>query len=280
MSDALLHFGGRRGFLQRTLAELSALLELSATADESARNSGLLQILDPRVKLGAAILLIMAAIAFHRWEVMLGVFAFSALLAFASGLPMRRLAMVWFSASLFTGIIALPALVVTPGEPVARIPWLDWPITASGLRSAGFLMGRVLATTTTCTALMLSTPWNRLLKAMRGFRLPGVAVVLIGTTYRYIFQFVQLAMDMIESKRSRAAGPIPQEERRRIAIASAGVLMSKAFELNSEVHLAMQARGYRHEVYLLDELSMRGRDWLASAMIAVALAVFFLMVNR
>ncbi|MEP7364459.1 MAG: energy-coupling factor transporter transmembrane component T [Acidobacteriota bacterium] len=281
MSDALLHLGGRRGFLQRTLAELSALLELSATADESARKSGLLQSLDARVKLAAAVLLIVAATASHHWEVMLGVMALGVLLATASGLPMRRITRVWLSALLFTGIIALPALVLTPGPAVAVVPGTAWPITATGLRSAGFLLGRVLATTTICSALMLSTPWHHLLKAMRVFRLPVVAVVLIGTTYRYIFLFVQLAMDMMESKRSRVAAPLPSVDRRRMAIASAGVLMSKAFELNSEVHLAMQARGYRHEVYLLDELSMRARDWFAAFLVLSAslAALAFLTVR-
>ena len=278
MSDALLHFGGPRGFLQRTLAELAALLELSATADDAARQSGLLQSLDARVKLAAALSLILAATASHRWEVMLGVTAFGVALAALSHLPMRRIARVWMSALLFTGLIALPALILTPGPAIAQVPGTNLPITATGLRSAGFLLGRVLATTTICSALMLSTPWNQLLKAMRVFRLPVVAVVLIGTTYRYIFLFVQLAMDMIQSKRSRVAGPLPPIERRRIAIASAGVLMSKAFEINTEVHLAMQARGYRHEVFLLNELAMRPRDWFAASLVLLA-GLAFLMVQ-
>jgi cobalt/nickel transport system permease protein len=280
MSDALHHFSGwRKGFLQRTLAELSALLELSAVADDAARKHGLLQCLDARVKLAAAVLLIVAATASRRWEVICAVMAAGVLLAALSSLPMGRIARVWMSAMLFTGAIALPALVLTPGEVIARLPFTNWPITTQGLKSAGFLIGRVLATTTICSALMLSTPWNHLLKAMRVFRLPVVAVVLIGTTYRYIFLFVQLAMDMMESKRSRVAGPLPSLDRRRMAIASAGVLMSKAFELNSEVHLAMQARGYRHEIFLMEELSMRTRDWFVAALIALA-SFAFLMVTR
>ena len=280
MSDALHHFSGwRKGFLQRTLAELSALLELSAVADDAARKHGLLQCLDARVKLAAAVLLSVAATASRRWEVICAVMAAGVLLAALSSLPMGRIARVWMSAMLFTGVIALPALVLTPGEVIARLPFTNWPITTQGLKSAGFLIGRVLATTTICSALMLSTPWNHLLKAMRVFRLPVVAVVLIGTTYRYIFLFVQLAMDMMESKRSRVAGPLPSLDRRRMAIASAGVLMSKAFELNSEVHLAMQARGYRHEIFLMEELSMRTRDWFVAALIALA-SFAFLMVTR
>jgi cobalt ECF transporter T component CbiQ len=265
--------------LQRTLLELAALLDLSAAADESARKSGLLQSLDARVKLAAAVLLIVAATASHRWEPIAGVVATGVLLAAVSSLPMTRIARVWMSAAFFTTLIALPSLFLTPGDALARVPYLNWSVSANGLRSAGFLIGRVLAATTICSTLMLSTPWPRLLKALRSLRVPVVAVVLIGTTYRYIFLFVQLAMDMMESKRSRVAGPLPESERRRMAIASAGVLMSKAFELNSEVHLAMQARGFRHEILLMEEPSMRARDWFAGLIALSAAAVLF-MVNR
>jgi len=279
MSDPLQHLlTSQGGFLNRTLAGLGALLDMSAAADDSARRGGLLQGLDARVKLGAAASLIGTAAWAARWEPIAGVVAVAALLALASNLPLGAIGKVWTSALFFTGLVALPAIVLTPGVELARVPWTNWPITEQGLRGAGFLVGRALASTAVCSVLMLSTPWNHLLKAMRLFRLPVVVVVLIGTTFRYIFLFVQLAMDMLESKRSRVAGPLPPPERRRMAIASAGVLMSKAFELNSEVHLAMQARGFRHEVRLLEEFSLRLRDYVALAVMALA-GFAFLMVE-
>ena len=54
-------------------------------------------------------------------------------------------------------------------------------------------------------------------------------------------------------------------EQRRLAVASSGVLLSKTLHLSGEVYLAMQARGFRGEVYLLDDFQMRSLDWLALA---------------
>jgi energy-coupling factor transporter transmembrane protein EcfT len=53
-----------------------------------------------------------------------------------------------------------------------------------------------------------------------------------------------------------------------MAISSGGVLIAKAFQLSGEVYLAMQARGFRGEVYVLDEFQMNGRDWAALALFA------------
>ena len=50
-----------------------------------------------------------------------------------------------------------------------------------------------------------------------------------------------------------------------MAISSAGVLLSKSYRLSGEVYLAMQSRGFRGEVYVLDDFHMRGRDWMALA---------------
>ena len=66
-------------------------------------------------------------------------------------------------------------------------------------------------------------------------------------------------------------------DRRRLAAATAGVLLGKSLSVSSEVHLAMQARGFRGEVHLLEDLRMRWNDWIplgASAAVAGA-AIWF-----
>ena len=62
---------------------------------------------------------------------------------------------------------------------------------------------------------------------------------------------------MFESRRSRLVGELSGPDRRRIAVNSIGVLLNKTFVLSSDVYLAMQSRGYRGEVYLLDDFVMR-----------------------
>lgn len=273
MSEGLHHLVHRRkGFLDRTIAELAHVLDRSFSAELSAAAGGLLQQTDARLKLAAAGILILTAAAAQSLWLILSIWLLAVSLALASRVKLRDLATLWTGVLLFTGVIALPALFLTPGDSLWRVPGLAQGLTAQGLKTATYLLARALTTSTLGSVLVSTTPWSHLLRAMRAFRLPIVAVVLIGMTYRYIFLFIQTTMDMLEGRQSRLAGELPARERRAMALATVGVLMSKAFELSSDIHLAMQARGYRGEVYALDENPLRAREWALLAGLALASA--------
>ena len=128
--------------------------------------------------------------------------------------------------------------------------------------------------------LILCTPWTHVLKALRVLRVPVVFVVILGMTFRYIFLLLQTARDMFESRQSRMVGELESADRRRLAAASVGVLLSKTLRLSGDVYMAMQSRGFRGEVYTLDEFAMRGRDWAALAgFLATAALAFWLGRN-
>jgi len=182
---------------------------------------------------------------------------------------------VWVVILLFTGVIALPAPFVTPGEVVYQLPWLGWTVTLQGLTSAAYLVLRVETAATLCVLLVLTTRWSQILKALRVLRVPVVLVAILGMTYRYVFLLLQSAHDMFESRRSRMVGELTGRERRRVAAASAGVLMSRTFDLSSDVYLAMQSRGFRGDVYLLDESRMAALDWMTLAGFALISAAAF-----
>lgn len=108
---------------------------------------------------------------------------------------------------------------------------------------------------------MLTTPWPWVLKALRIFRCPVILVAILGMTYRYIFVILQTALEMFEARESRTVGVLPPSERRRLASSAAGVLLSKSIHMGNEVHLAMQSRGFRGEVHLLQDFRARPSDW-------------------
>jgi cobalt ECF transporter T component CbiQ len=266
----------RAGFVEKTVEGLAAAMERSLYAEELARQDGLLQRLDPRVKLVGLLALVVAAALSRSILVILGLFAVALLLAWRSRVPLRTLATrVWVGALLFTGMIALPAIFITPGRVAYRLPLLDWPITAQGLGAAAYLITRVETAATFSLLLILCTPWTQVLKAMRVLRVPVVFVVILGMTYRYIFVMLQTARDMLESRQSRMVGALEGSDRRRLASASVGVLLGKSFQLSSEVYLAMLSRGFRGEVYTLDDFQMRRRDWVALGGFAGVAALAF-----
>jgi cobalt/nickel transport system permease protein len=249
-----------QGYIERTIASLIAASERAAIAEQVAFSEGALQRVDPRVKVAGLFALIIAVAASRRLGVIAGLFLVAAVLAAASHVRMRRLAgWVWLPVLLFTGAIALPAIFLTPGNPIAFFGVTA--ITEPGLRAAGFLIERAETASTLSALLVLTTPWPWVLKALRIFRCPMIVVAILGMTYRYIFVILQTALEMFEARQSRTVGVMPASERRRLASSAAGVLLSKSVQMSGEVHQAMRSRGFRGEIHLLEDFRARAGDW-------------------
>jgi energy-coupling factor transporter transmembrane protein EcfT len=187
---------------------------------------------------------------------------------------------VWFGALAFTGIIALPALFLTPGRIMGQLPLLHWTITWQGAHTALRLIARAETASTLAILLVLTTPWTHVLKALRVLRVPVVIVVILGMTHRYIFLLLHIARDYFEARRCRLIGHLDGPDRRRIAAAGAGVLLERSLQLSDDVYLAMQARGFRGEVYVLDDFRMRRRDWCALAVFLIVTLMALLVSQR
>ena len=256
----------RKDFVERTLAGLLGAIEQSLQAEALASRRGLLQSLDARVKVVGLFALIIAAALSHSLAVIGAIFLLAVALALLSRVPLGTLAArQWLPVFAFTGWVALPAIFLTPGPVIARLPLLNWEITATGTRSALYLISRVETAATLALLLVLCTSWPQVLKALRSLGVPVVVVVMLGMTHRYIFLLLQSAHDLFQARRSRIVARLDGAARRKLATTSAGVLLGKSLHLSGEVFLAMQSRGFRGEVYTLDEFEMKARDWLALA---------------
>ena len=266
-----------RGVVERSLASFVDALEHAFYAEESAKKNGLLQKLDPRIKIAAVFPLIVIAALARRLGVIVALFATAVVLALLSRVPLATLAKrVWLGVLTFTGFISFPALFLTPGVAIYTLPLLGWSVTEQGLRAAMYLIMRAETAATFSVLLVLCTPWSFVLKALRVLRLPIVLVVILGITYRYIFLFLRNAHDMFMSRKSRLVGHLDGREQRRAATASAGVLMSKTIQLSGDVYLAMRSRGFQGEVYVLDEFQTHWFDWaMLVVFISIALLAFW-----
>lgn len=264
------------GVLGKTVRGFTEALAQTLESEECARQRGLLQALDPRVKLVGLLALVVAAALSRKLAVMAALFGLGIVLAVASRLSLWALAKrVWLVAFGFTFMIAAPALFLTPGEVVYRLGWLA--ITAQGVRSALVLVARVETAVTLSTLLVLTTPWMHLLKALRTLLVPVEVILLLAMTHRYVVLLTETANAMFESRQSRMVGRLNGQQQRRLMVNTGGVLLSKTMELGNQVFLAMLARGFRGEVRLLHEFRLRGWDYLAisgfaAALVAAALA--------
>lgn len=272
--------GNPRGFIERTLVSLAEKLERAIFAEQLARTDGFLQKIDPRVKIVGILLMIISATLARNFFTIWLIFFAAILLAAISRVPIRVLAArAWLGALIFTGLIAFPVIFITPGEAIYNTPFVNLTITKQGLTSAIYLISRVETTVTLSLLLVLCTLWTHLLKALRILRVPVVFVVILGMTYRYLFVMLETAQNMFEARKSRLIGELSSSEKRRIASASIGVLLTKSLHLNNEIYLAMQSRGFRGEVYTLDDFEMKRRDWFFLFIFLIA-AVLTIWLGR
>jgi cobalt/nickel transport system permease protein len=271
-------------FFEKTLNQLTGTLEETLFAEEIARGKGLLQSLDPRVKLLGALALLIAASLSRSLPVLAGLYLLTLPVAAASRVPpgyyFKR---VWVFMPFFTGIIALPALFspLSPGAPLITLIDLTSPrvylaITIPGVLTVAFLLLRVTTSVSIAVLLILTMRWEVLLKALRVLRMPQGLVLVLGMTYRYIYLLLHTANDIFLARQSRLVGRISGVEGRRWLAATLGTLFAKSYMLSDEIYQAMQSRGFCGEAQLIDTFAWRSADWLwlATFLLVAAAAVW------
>ena len=262
----------RSSFVERTLVDINHTLEQSVFAERFARGPGLLQALDPRLKILSLLLVLLAVSLSRSLPVILILYFLALALAYFSKIPLAFFVKrVWLLIPFFTGVIALPALFITPGAVLAHLP-LGLVITQTGLTTALFLLLRVGTSVSAALLLVLTTPWNSVLKALGVLRVPAVIILILGITYRYIHLLLHLTNDMFLSRKSRLLRRMNGPEERRLIAATSGTLLNKSLQVSSEVYLAMQSRGFRNYPRTLDTFKMRTIDWLAGTLVVITAA--------
>jgi cobalt/nickel transport system permease protein len=251
----------RSNVLEHTLHRISESLERGLFAEEISSRSGLLQSLDPRVKVIATLALLLGVSLSRSLAVIAALYALALLLAWRSAVPagffIKR---VWLTLPFFTGLVILPALFITPGPTLVQLP-LGLEITRTGLNTVLFLLLRVSTSVSLTLLLILTTPWNAVLAALSVLRVPDVFVLILGMTYRYIYLLLHTANDMFLSRQSRVVGRLDSAEERRMLAAISATLLSKTLAMSSEVYLAMQSRGFRGSIVTLKPFRLLPRDW-------------------
>jgi cobalt ECF transporter T component CbiQ len=259
----------RRGLLEATTLGFARAITRAMLSEHTAQQRGLLQALDPRVRVIGLLVLVVAVTLVHKIAIVLTLFVAAALLAVVSNVSLLMLVRrVWLVVLAFTGVIALPALFVTPGDVIATSG--QFVITQQGLRAAGLLVLRVETAVTLTTLLVVCTPWAHVLKALRALGLPKEAITMLAMTYRYVFLLVETATQMFDSRRSRTVGVLAPQEQRRMLARTAGVLLSKSVETGNEVYLAMRSRGFSGEVQVMSEFQLTAGDYAALLMFLAA----------
>jgi len=281
-------------FLDRTLKAVTGLMAEFVFSEGYTRKAGLLQGLDPRLKLIGLLSLVAGVSLLHSLTAVYGMCVLALVLAVLSRIgAVFFLKRVWLVLPLFAGVIALPATLnlFTPGELLWKIGELESSyrfgpygipkeigFTKQGLTVALFLVGRVGASLSLVLLLTLTTPWASILKAVRSLGVPQLYVQTLGMALRYLMLLSQIVEEMYTAKKSRTLRAGKTRVERRWIAGQVGALFTRSMHLSSEVHRAMIARGYQGEVKILNTFRVRTRDylWLAFCVgLSAALVYFF-----
>jgi cobalt/nickel transport system permease protein len=269
------------GFLARTVSGITGALEQTIFSEEQARLHGLVQQIDPRVKLLCLLAMIVTAALVRHLPGLIALYAVTIGLAVSSRLAIGPFLMrSLVGATLFSAMVAVPALFIVPGQPLLVVQFptgFAIAISDHGLASAVMLVARVATSVSLAIVLVLTTRWAQLLRSLESLRVPQAFVVVLGMTYRYLFLILRLANDMFMARSSRSIGQTSGEQDRHWLGSAGGALVGKSMKMSEDVYLAMRARGYSGEVRTIDQFHTRDIDWLFVAMTTVVIAGVLLL---
>jgi cobalt ECF transporter T component CbiQ len=267
---------GRTDFAQKTLRHVAFVVRESMGRDEPV-GTGPLRQADPRVKLLAMLVLLLAVSIVHSPITLALSYLTLVGVALASRVPLGTfVGRVWLSVAVFTGVAVAPATlsVITPGTVVVPLSaGGDLGLTSQGLTAAALVIGRVICSVSIVLLVILTSSWTGVLAALGALGVPRMFVAVIAMAYRYLFVLTGSVIDMFEARAARTIGRISHDSQsRRFVGAAVGTLFGRAGHLADEVHLAMIARGYRGRHYPATRFTLTRVDALL-AVGAVALAV-------
>jgi cobalt/nickel transport system permease protein len=266
----------RRSFAARAAASLSAAVIEVLENEEIASRPGLLQQLDPRVKLGSLFGFAVVASFVRSPIVLAALVALTLVIAAVSRVPLGSFARkVLLSAGLFVSVIALPAATafVTPGPVVATLGPISF--TAPGIAGAVTLVMRVVASAGFALLVIWTTRWTETLAAMTALRAPDVIVATLAMTQKQIISLLRTVEHIHLARESRMLAYGSAAENREWVIGRMAFVAGKSVKAADDVYDAMLARGFSGAMRSVNRLSAGARDWawLAGAILTCALVI-------
>jgi cobalt/nickel transport system permease protein len=238
--------------------------------DRYAHVASPLQRWDPRIKI-AALLLLIVAIALLKTLPM----AAAALVLAVSILLITALPMHFVSHGLaFIVVFLLPFFVIMPltypGEPAFRV--LGLPFAWEGFRLATLIFTKALSIVLISFSMFGSSRFDVSMLALQRLKCPSIVVQMLLFTYRYTFVFLDEMRRMYTSMRSR--GFIARTDRKTLRTFGhfVGTLLVHSFERTERVYKAMLSKGYQGELHSMVEFRSRAGDYVKGTIVLLVAA--------
>ncbi len=287
---------GRASFVKKTIDGVFKFFQEALITESFAKKDGLLQSLDPRVKLLSILAIVFAISVTGDIRLLSAVYLLTLLFARLSQIGIFFfIKRVWLFVPFFAGVIVIPVTlnVFLPGDPLFHIMDLSPDahlgpyslpdsiyITEQGVSAAATFTLRVATAVSAVVLLFLSTPQQLLFKSLRSLRVPKVYVLTMAMAYRYIFLFMEMIRDLHIAKKSRTIRSMSLREEQRWVGGRIGYMLIKSLDMSEKVHMAMVSRGYSGDVRILYDHRLQWRDYLAAGFaLALTFALLIFSLN-
>lgn len=284
----LLIKGSSSGFIGKTLHHIVSFVEDSVFNENISRENGLLQKIEPRLKLITLVILIIV-LNFQVSVDGIAVFFFIGLLiSFLSKVPPHFVLKRLLPAAVFTLFVAVPATLnlVLDGEPLlvlyrfgrqVNVGPVVMPseiaITRQGLTSAITLFLRVVTSVSFVFLMTMTTRPNVYIESLSSL-VPGALGPVVSVGYRYMFFFVRKVEQFIMGFKSRSISSARPFHGQRWVASRIGLLFSISMKLSEELTMAMESRGYKVSAARSQKSAVRIKDlsktdivWFVSMML-------------
>ena len=244
--------------------------------EQLAARTGVLQRVDPRVRLASLVLFAVAASLVHSVWALLALAAVTVALAAASSVPVVSfLRKVWLSAGLLAFLVALPSALAwfTPGP--AAFTAGPFTFTEPGLLGVATLVARVVAAAGFALLVIWTMRWPDLLRALSALRFPDVVVATLAMTHRQILTLLRTVEQTHLARESRTLTLGTTRQNREWVTGRMAFVVRKSMKTADDVYDAMLARGYTGAMPSLRRLRVAPADWawLAASVALCALAL-------
>jgi cobalt/nickel transport system permease protein len=272
--------GGGRSLARKTADSIAGAVTEVLQNEELAARPGLLQRLDPRIKLLTLVLFAVTASLVHSVWVLVALIGATIVLAAASRVGVGSFERkVWASAGLLAFLLAAPSAmqIFTPGPVV--VPLGPFSLTEPGLMGAATLVTRVVAAAGFALLVVWTMRWSDLLKALSAMRLPDVVVATLAMTHKQILTLLRTVEQIHLARESRTLTRGSARADRAWVTERMAFVVRKSMKTADDVYDAMLSRGFTGAMPSLVRLRLRPRDW-AWSVASVALCAAILYVDR
>jgi cobalt ECF transporter T component CbiQ len=280
-------------FIDKGIESFASILKEGYVHWETVSGKGFFYDLDTRLKV--VFWLFFLVIVSLKKEILpeLGIFSTVFVLVVLSRITLVTFYRKLFLLGFFFGfLISLPSSlnIITHGEvlfPIITLPkaydfWMyHFPqvigFTKEGLSVVAMLTLRVLNSLSLTFLILYTTPFPEIIKALKVLKVPDAFLIIISLTYKYIFIFARIVVDMHLAKKSRLVSAVKSAEARNWIAGRIAFIFRKTQLKCDDVFKAMVGRGFSGEIKLYQYQKIIGRDWIVGFFL-FTLGLLFLWV--